>query len=241
MFAAENGAALPVDYDSDPQRFATNQEATRRFVDRGDVHADIARRLCDSGRRSVIDIGGGNGTLARLLAEYDVETVVVDQAAYVASAPRPAVRANALDLPFRDGCFDGAAAVWMLYHLPDPVAALREAARVLRPGGLIAVSTASRYNDPEFADVLPGWGEPSSFDAEDAVDLLAEMFEVVEVERWDEPMVALDDREALALFLRGRGLSEPAAEAVAGRFEVPLRVTKRGLVAWGRKPGGAVA
>ncbi|HEX4791260.1 MAG TPA: class I SAM-dependent methyltransferase [Actinospica sp.] len=229
---------MPVDYDSDPQRYAANQEATRRFSARGDVHAGVARRLADAGCRAAVDIGGGNGTLARFLADEGVRAVVVDQAAYVADAPAPAVRASALRLPFRDESFDAAAALWMLYHLADPVVALLEARRVLRPGGLMAVAAPSRYNDPELGDVLPGWGEPSSFDAENGVGMLGEVFEVVDVERWDEPMVHLPGRADLELFLRGRGLSVADAAARAARFGFPLHVTKRGMVAWCRKPDG---
>ena len=233
------GSALPLDYDSDPQRFAANQQATRRFSARGDVHAGIARRMAEAGCRMVVDIGGGNGVLAQYLAAEGVETVVVDPAGYVSQAPAPAVRASAFHLPFRDECFDAAAAVWMLYHLTDPIIALLEARRVLRPGGLLAVAAPSRCNDPEVATVLPGWGQASSFDAENGVHQLGEVFEVVEVERWDEPMIHLVNREALTLFLRGRGLSEQDAAEAAVRFDVPLQVTKRGMVAWCRKPDGA--
>ena len=49
------------------------------------------------------------------------------------------VRADALALPLRDGAFDGATAHSFLYLLPDPGRALREIARVLRPGGRVAL------------------------------------------------------------------------------------------------------
>jgi len=50
--------------------------------------------------------------------------------------------ASVYELPFPDGSFDAAFAHQLLQHLAEPVAALVEAKRVLRPGGLIGVRDA---------------------------------------------------------------------------------------------------
>ncbi len=233
--ARDLGPALPVDYDSDPGRFASNQAATAAFSRHGDIHPAVAWRLADAGSELVLDVGGGNGVLARELARSGARTVTADLASYVADAPPPVVRSDAVMLPFRAGSFSGAAALWMLYHLASPQLALAEIRRCLRPGGLVVVSTPSRYNDPELGQVLPRWGQPLSFDAENGPVQVATVFGDVEVQAWDEPMVSLSGPEDLALFLRGRGLAEGDAQAAAGRFETPLTVTKRGMLAWARK------
>lgn len=112
--------------------------------------------------------------------------------------------------------------------------------RVLRPGGLLAVSTSSRWNDPELAWAVPGWGRPTSFDAEDAPGLLSQMFVVEELTAWDAPLMTLPDRAAVALFLRGRRVPQRKALDLARNVRVPLSLTKRGMVAWVRKPGRSV-
>lgn len=48
---------------------------------------------------------------------------------------------DAENLPFAPNSFDGAFTVASLHHLPDPLAALREIGRVLRPGGVFALGT----------------------------------------------------------------------------------------------------
>ena len=227
--------AHPVDYDHDLGRFIANQTATRLFSTTGDLHEPVAVGLYrQHGTGWVLDLGGGNGLLARRLQERGLNCVVLDSARYVTTAPKPAVQADASAIPFRDESFDAVAALWMLYHFADPALVLDEAARVLRPGGSFVACAPSRQNDPEFMDVLPQWGASSTFDAENAVDVIGRVFDVVGIEHWDAPLISLPDAPAVAMFLRGRGMTNEAARAAAATSEPPMTVTKRGVLVWAR-------
>ena len=230
--------ALTPDFDHDPGRFAANQRATENFSIFGDMHDQVANRLTKITGGRILDLGGGNGMLATALRKRGRSAIVLDRADYVRDAPRPAVQAEATRLPFRDKSFAAVAALWMLYYLSRPEEALTEASRVLRTGGLFVACTSSRYNDPEFASVLPGWGKPFSFDAETAAAIVAHHFTITEVIKWDAPAVRLPDTAAVALFLRGRGLSADEASRQAPRWNTPMTVTKRGCLIWARRAGG---
>jgi SAM-dependent methyltransferase len=100
----------------------------------------------------LLDVGCGPGTITADLAGrvapghvvgLDRAGEVLDEArrtAAEAGAGNVELRAgDVLDLPFADGSFDIVHAHQVLQHLADPVAALREMARVCRPGGVVAV------------------------------------------------------------------------------------------------------
>ncbi|MQA86524.1 MAG: methyltransferase domain-containing protein [Streptosporangiales bacterium] len=60
-------------------------------------------------------------------------------------AAAAAVRGDATALPFPDDAFDGVIAAEILEHLPDDEGAMAELVRVLRPGGLAAVTVPRRW------------------------------------------------------------------------------------------------
>ncbi|HMC71693.1 MAG TPA: class I SAM-dependent methyltransferase [Mycobacteriales bacterium] len=215
-------SVVPNDYDCDPDRVGSAVGgALARKYPRGDVHPGVAQRLASEGCHRVLDVGGGTGTLARLLTELGVVAVIVDQSpAQLRHAPAPKIRADGHRLPFRDSCVDGVAMLWTLYHFIQPGDAVAEAWRVLRSGGVFVACAPSRWNDPELADYIPGFGEASVFDAEVAPGLVSAVFGNSDVEAWDGPLLTLQDEDDLARFLRSQ-LCPPERIPVALR-EVAL-------------------
>lgn len=151
----------------------------------------------------------------------------------LARAPRPTVHADATALPIPDASLGSVALLYVLYHLPDPARALAEADRVLQPGGLVVVAAPSRHDSPELAHALPTTA--LTFDAELAPRLLEELFENVEVERWDAPLLELPDHDAVRDYLLGKGVTPDRAASGADSIEAPLLVTKRGALLFARK------
>jgi SAM-dependent methyltransferase len=132
-----------------PQRTEWDENAgwwQREFTDGADPEYEeqiiplVVRHL--EGRRRVLDVGCGEGQVARRLAARGAEVVGIDPTAgqidvAVARAGGPTyLRGNAGMLPLRDSVFDAVVMCLVIEHIEDHATAISEMARVLEPGGV---------------------------------------------------------------------------------------------------------
>ncbi|WP_053127509.1 class I SAM-dependent methyltransferase [Streptomyces ambofaciens] len=121
-----------------------------RFPDDGPAYAAAAARLGLREGDRVLDAGCGTGrALPSLRAAVGPSGLVVGadltpamlQAAVRAGRDRDGrlLLTDVAALPLRSGSLDAVFAAGLVAHLPDPARSLRELARVVRPGGVLAL------------------------------------------------------------------------------------------------------
>lgn len=214
----------------------------------------------------LLDAGCGPGTITAGLAAAVApgRVLAVDREPGQAEAARrrlcaegrdaDALAADVADLPLQDGAVDVAFAHALLEHVPDPVAALAELARVVRPGGAVVA-------------VSPDWGGFVLAPEEPAVARAIRFYERVQAENGGDVragrrlggwMAAAgladvglearyechDDRTAIAAYLAERIARAPEVDGPAARGwaegEDPAALAAA-LRDWARRPGGLFA
>jgi SAM-dependent methyltransferase len=113
-------------------------------------------RLLNPAHR-ILDLGCGSGEFGRYRPSRDVEVHGIDlDRGAVASAARFEIAVQGdlegPPLPYEDGFFDAVLARDILEHLREPWLTLREAHRVLRPGGVIVASVVMAKPSAVWAD-----------------------------------------------------------------------------------------
>ena len=112
----------------------------------------------------VLDIASGDGVLAELLAPHAHRYVCVDSSKRVVAAAAERLRkfrnvevreGDMHALPFKDGEFDLVVLMHALTYADKPAQAVAEAARVLRPGGRLLLSSLARH---EHQNVVQAYG-----------------------------------------------------------------------------------
>lgn len=129
----------------------------------------IRRGMLDSVQGHALDIGSGTGASIPYYQQAESVTMLEPDAAKIKRVPRQRkqgglywAEASAEHMPFPDDTFDEAAAFLTFCTIPDPALALRETARVVKPGGHVQLFEHVRMDHHSraaaFQDFLaPAW------------------------------------------------------------------------------------
>lgn len=119
-----------------------------------------------SGRR-VLDAGCGDGALVRAAASRGADVTGIDTDPAMLAAARSRVAQAGLHatfmegpvqrLPFPDASFDVVVSITVLCFVADAAGAVREMARVLRPGGRLVLGELGRWNFWAMRRRVRGW------------------------------------------------------------------------------------
>jgi SAM-dependent methyltransferase len=161
-------------------RMQVGDVRTARLLDLGMRAADLAglrrarSRVAGRAHGDVLEIGIGTGSnLGAYRPEATIHGIDVSPAALSVAAGKVSrgghdvtlVEGDAAALPFADGSFDTVVATFVLCSVADAHAALREARRVLRPGGQIRLLEHARAHRPAIAALqrrsAPAWARVS--------------------------------------------------------------------------------
>ncbi len=128
----------------------------RQFV----LDAPMLARVRDRGFRKALDVGCGEGRFCRMLRNRGIAAIGIDPTEALIDHARQQDprgdyrigRAEGLDFPDRH--FDLVVSYLTLVDIPDIARAIREMARVLRPGGTLLIANLNSFNT---AGMPGGW------------------------------------------------------------------------------------
>ena len=178
----------------------------------------------------VLDVATGTGAVAlELVEQHGCSVVGIDRSAEMLGVARSRIAARGLAskielrearaeaLPFADASFDALTVTYLLRYVDDPAATLRELARVVRPGGTMAML---EFGVPPVAAIRalwklyvrvalplagrllsPGWHEVGRFLGPSIRDFEARLPLERQLELWSE--AGFDDVRARRLSLGG--------------------------------------
>ncbi len=132
-------------------------------VDEGVVEAAIQDLLVGEAHDTLLDIGTGTGRMLQLLGDRVREAIGVDQSRDMLAVARTNLsqpqhrncnvrQADMYQLPFNDRSFDLVILHMVLHFADEPSDVIREAARVLKPGGTFVVVDFAPHTMEELRD-----------------------------------------------------------------------------------------
>lgn len=130
---------LGIEYETDP--LIKQQASSYSYARARDILTDFINGTCIGREPLLIDIGTGTGLMAEIARPFNVRMIGFDVSLGMLREARKkgyqVHMADAGNLPLPDSCVDIVTIDSVLHHLYDIPAALAEAYRILKPGGLL--------------------------------------------------------------------------------------------------------
>ncbi|MGE5613195.1 MAG: methyltransferase domain-containing protein [Bacillota bacterium] len=164
----------------DSQQYSSSESDTREFFDRvatewesirSDCHFDneVVDRLLGAGilknNMTLVDLGAGDGYLSRTVSPHVGSVIAIDiSGAMLEELSKKAAKqgltnirtiiSDGCDTPLADQSADIVCANMFLHHIDEPVMAIKEAYRVLKPGGVFFLADLNKHGNREFSEKM---------------------------------------------------------------------------------------
>ncbi len=114
---------------------------------------------------TVVDLGAGDGYISREISKYVKKVTAVDISGEMlkelkAKAKDSGIRnietveSDGQDVPFSNSSFDVVCASMYLHHIEEPVLAIKEIYRILKPGGKVFIADFREHTDSEMREKM---------------------------------------------------------------------------------------
>lgn len=179
--------------------------------------ADLVERLKPRGAKDVLEVACGTGIVTRALLDglKPMRLVATDlnepMLAYARSkvGARPGLewrQADASDLPFPDASFDAVVCQFGIMFVPDKLAAMKAARRVLRPNGVFIFNVWDRMEENDLSRT--------------AHEVITRLFPVDPPQFYTIPL-GFHDQELIRSMLQQAGFADIQIESVAKESKAP--------------------
>lgn len=161
----------------DSMQYSSSDSDSREFFDsvapewgsmRGDFYDDaVIGRLLEAGLLNesvtLVDLGAGDGYLSRAVSPKVKKVIAVDisgemlkqlakKAAGEGLSNIRTIESDACDMPLEDESVNLVCANMFLHHIEEPVLAVREMYRILKPGGRVFLADLKEHGNTEFKE-----------------------------------------------------------------------------------------